>query len=651
MKWQGENNALFVDNQRLFTDQERLEADYKRVLEAHPQADLIRQLKEKDDKISKLMSDNTELAKHNNALKQQNDELKKENGQLLKVITCSRNEATFNMLSIDYQKAMEANHFMANELHSAREEVRRVRGELDFHKNAHINVLAQVKALESAGRIAVNYAGRMPGPAAPANPVLRPSSNTASPVTPVHHAFPPNGPLPMQVVPQASAMPMMAPPTISQTSRRHTVPGVVPIRLPQPRPPQIQTQPQSQPPQPYLPTPRSTVPSPAQVLASQQPINPYPSQLVQQPRPLQVVIPSSTVPENQQFQSPSQGSAMPAYISQYLAQSPVASTSTQIQPPLPPQRHSPQTTISPSQMYTQPQYVSLSQSPSEQPVMTQVYSSPLNIQPPRQQSPAAIVPVATEHIPTSSVAGEIPSNPADAEESRNQTLREEPKPEVEVEVNAPPTPPRSYKSMSPEQSIVISSSLKRSPSPSMDFGEGSGNGLGDDRRKRMRLEETNGGAEEQAGNEATIAPETHADMGVSNTEAEGRMDASNAEAGSSTNGSLSAAAPAATAAPVAATSSPVASDTAEEEEEVQPDLQRGPDGLYKEEEIVPHMFEDGLDGASYCPFCLVIERDLDIPPRNFAGLPLPELLSHYKEKHSPILTKVCEEGLDMLYMT
>uniref|UniRef100_A0A0W0GAL0 Uncharacterized protein n=1 Tax=Moniliophthora roreri TaxID=221103 RepID=A0A0W0GAL0_MONRR len=84
------------------------------------------------------------------------------------------------------------------------------------------------------------------------------------------------------------------------------------------------------------------------------------------------------------------------------------------------------------------------------------------------------------------------------------------------------------------------------------------------------------------------------------------------------------------------------------QEEQNVHLERGRDGLFKEEEIIPHLFEsDGEDGELLiCPFCLVSST---APPQNFVDAPVAELLQHYKEYHPHILAKVCREGLDFLY--
>ncbi|EEB93203.1 hypothetical protein MPER_08175 [Moniliophthora perniciosa FA553] len=81
---------------------------------------------------------------------------------------------------------------------------------------------------------------------------------------------------------------------------------------------------------------------------------------------------------------------------------------------------------------------------------------------------------------------------------------------------------------------------------------------------------------------------------------------------------------------------------AEEEEDIH--LERGPDGLFREEEVVPHLFESDRDDGEllHCPFCLLwIQRRVNnTTPRNFAGAPITILLQHYRENHSHILEKI-----------
>ncbi|EEB93416.1 hypothetical protein MPER_07928, partial [Moniliophthora perniciosa FA553] len=197
MKWQHENATLFQDNQKLYVEKKALEAD-KQILEAsNPQADLIRQLAQRNTDIQKLISDNTILSQHNQALNKTCDNLRKERDSLLQVITCSRNEATFNQLSIDYQRILEANRAMAKQLHHTK-------GELESIKSTRDIVLGQVQELQKAGYITIRHGPLLSNDAPTGGPSSQPPSNVASPINSLHYSLPSANASPLiQPVPQA----------------------------------------------------------------------------------------------------------------------------------------------------------------------------------------------------------------------------------------------------------------------------------------------------------------------------------------------------------------------------------------------------------------------------------------------------------------
>uniref|UniRef100_A0A0W0GAM2 Uncharacterized protein n=1 Tax=Moniliophthora roreri TaxID=221103 RepID=A0A0W0GAM2_MONRR len=626
MKWQQENTILFRDNQKLFAEKKSLEAD-KRVLEASgPQADLIRQLAQRDTDMQKLVSDNTTLSQHNQALKKTCDSLRKEKDKLLEVITCSHNEATFNQLSIDYQRTFEANRVLAKQLQYTK-------GELEFIKKAYDIVLGQVQELQKAGYITMHYGGPITSDnASNGGPSSQPPSNIASPINPVHYSPPSsNPPSQMQPVPQALPQNGMSSHGPQMAHSHPTQLVVVPRRPPHPCPPptQVQAPTQTQP-QPFVQG-SSVVPTLVQKHAPQPPSHSAPFRVI-------IPTPASSKPTQiYHYQSPN-----PMNLHQPQSSPSTAFIPTQNLNPNPPQSQSagsPQTTISTSHMHIESSHIPSPLSSSHHPNMSQPHSSPLSMQlpflpPQHQEQSTTLVPSATDSEARQIQMQEIPANPA-----TGLTFKLESGPEV----NAPPTPPRSLKSMSPEESMH--GRLKRSPSPASRGSEDVG---GDDRRKRIKLYESGDSSLELQ----TVIPgaEVMVDSGT-------RMQA----VGVSSTGqgsSMEATAPAAIlptavaeqpVAPVGSLSAPMEAEEEEEEEVIQ--LERGPDGLFKEEEVVPHLFESDGDNNEFlhCPFCLVKERATNMPPRNFADASITELLRHYKENHSHILAKVCQEGLDMLY--
>ncbi|KAL0067653.1 Vacuolar protein sorting-associated protein 70 [Marasmius tenuissimus] len=217
--------------------------------------------------------------------------------------------------------------------------------------------------------------------------------------------------------------------------------------------------------------------------------------------------------------------------------------------------------------------------------------------------PSASAEVSTTY---SSLAQALsPGLGADAEVT-NTAISDQTRDMGEPRAQAPPTPPRSFKSMSPEESILGRGTLKRSPSPGGGTWHEGWDGLGDGRRKRARVsEEAVAGPSKREEEEGGVTEGVDASMSM--TEEEVRepvgppVKEQNPEVSSAEEEQISADE---MQVDVQEEGEHIGEEEEEEEEELR--LERDPEtGLYREEEVIVHLFEedDDNDDILHCPFC------------------------------------------------
>ncbi|KAJ8086898.1 hypothetical protein PM082_005723 [Marasmius tenuissimus] len=621
MTWQRENHMLFNNHNRMQKERD----DFRNALLKLPsqEHDRLRNLHERENLVSKLEEANKKLyqdniklvgdmmtlqanlelqpsaqtalrlsdfEKANKALYEDNTNLKQYNEKLKAAIDSSHNQNAVHQLSQSQQYAVNQNMIYLNQIQN-------LKTKLEESQQQYAHVVNQILVLQQKGLLRVT--ANMGTTQVISHPQPQPSASVSTNSTP------------NSVIPPVQQLVQYHP--VNALSNQQSLVQRSTALHPQPHPTTVSQTQQPPPPQPE--------PCPISI----------------SPPHVQVIVPPSQ-PAVQQ-QQPSQHHILPL---------PPVQVQIQTLPSSPPQVEVP--AISPSiplpETLTQHcastfQNLSLSspQAPAPPPTAAALESG---------GGPSASAEVSTTY---SSLAQALsPGLGADAEVT-NTAISDQTRDMGEPRAQAPPTPPRSFKSMSPEESILGRGTLKRSPSPGGGTWHEGWDGLGDGRRKRARVsEEAVAGPSKREEEEGGVTEGVDASMSM--TEEEVRepvgppVKEQNPEVSSAEEEQISADE---MQVDVQEEGEHIGEEEEEEEEELK--LERDPEtGLYREEEVIVHLFEedDDNDDILHCPFCRNKERESGVKAQTFMNASTNDLVQHYKELHLFALEKVCKEGLDIL---
>ncbi|KAL0580087.1 hypothetical protein V5O48_001946 [Marasmius crinis-equi] len=605
MKWQNENVTLYNEYSRI----EKEKKDYQTALlkQSNFEHDRLLALHQREIKMAKLEEDNTGLFQDNTRLVAElmtlkNNLASRPDTQV--ALQLSSIEGINRALVEDNTKLHQYNEKLKATIQSSRTEkifnelsishqyamkqnlayltkLQKTTAELDILKQHYHHVVSQVLALEQKG-------------------VIRLSKPT--PLQAVHYAPPAR---PIQPAPPAST----APPFVPQQQ---------PVHPAQSSHPATQTQPVHFHPQHSYPQSQSQ--SHHVALPQMTPFSQSPPQ---------IIIPVS----KQTPQATQHASSLP------FAQTPSAHATNSIPasislPNVPPTQSSRTSVpITNSQNCTSSlQNLSLS-SPLPPAAPPAVFSPDLE----------AAGPSAEGSKSYSSLATALIEDPPQVLTATLEQVRPEGRPEGGPPAQAPPTPPRSFKSMSPEESIAGRSSIKRSPSPERSPADVMHH-LYDLPRKRARLSEetvneadyTEGividasdEADDRGASSPAVATSEHQDAREPTEELEAAEEAFGGQEQLDDQMQVD-------------VQGGSAEESGDDESEDELKLERDPTtGLYREEDVITYLFveDDNEEGVLHCPFCQNKQKETKIEAKPFVNASTADLIQHYKERHLFALEK------------
>ncbi|KAK1231853.1 hypothetical protein PQX77_005067 [Marasmius sp. AFHP31] len=627
MTWQRENLALFNNHNRMQQERDDFRnallkvssQEHDRLQKLHERENLVSKLEEANKKLyqdnTKLVGDmmtlraNLELQpnaqtalrlsdfeKANKALYEDNMTLKQYNERLKASIDSSDKQNLLHQLTQSQQSqqnAVNQNMFYLNQ-------IQKLKTDLEESQQQYAHVVNQILVLQQKG-------------------LLRVTANMGTTQV-ISHPQPQPQPQPQPSASiSANSTPNSVNPPVQQLVQHHPVNALSNQQSLILRNAVLQSQP------------------PHTAVSQQQPLSPQPN-----------AHPVSVSPPHVQVIGTPPQSAVQQPSSRHILPHPPAQAQLQTLPSSPPQVEVP--SIAP--------LIPSSETPAQHCASTLQslsLSSPQAPPPPAAAVLESAGPSASAEVYSSLAQALSPGTSAETEVTNTTAISDQTRDMGEPEpcAQAPPTPPRSFKSMSPEESILGRGSYKRSPSPGGRSEDESWDGFGDGRRKRARMSQEDVAGPSQREEEGGVVQGVDASMSMVEEqevhESVGPVvEEENREVSSAREEHVSADEMQVDV----REEEHIGEEDEEEEEELK--LERDPEtGLYREEEVIVHLFEedDDDDEVLHCPFCRNKERESGVKAQTFVNASTDDLVQHYKELHLFALEKVCKEGLDILQAT